>query len=82
MNNQGGWGSMTDRIAATSDGGEQPPVVKHCWVTTSAGRLRGLLLEWRQAAAGWEGRVVHLVSTVDGWIVVAEWLPAGMLEPA
>jgi hypothetical protein len=55
--------------------------VKRCWVTDDHGRNPGLLLEWRQVAAGWQGRVVRPVYDGSGWIVVEEWLPADVLTP-
>jgi hypothetical protein len=50
-------------------------------VNGTDGRVPGLLLEWEQRASGWHGRVVHPVRDADGWLVVEEWLPAGLLEP-
>jgi hypothetical protein len=50
-------------------------------VNSADGRVPGLLLEWEQRVPGWHGRVVHPVRDPDGWIVVEEWLPAGLLEP-
>ncbi len=48
-------------------------------VSTSAGRLPGSSSSGvRRPLLG--GPVVHLVSTVDGWVIVEEWLPAGMLD--
>jgi hypothetical protein len=55
--------------------------VKPCWVSDAHGRNPGLLLEWRQVAAGWQGRVVRPVYDGSGWIVVEEWLPAAALAP-
>jgi hypothetical protein len=57
-------------------------VVKHCWVTDRHGRLPGLLLEWRRTASGWQGRVVRPTLEVGEWIMVEEWLPVELLEPA
>jgi hypothetical protein len=42
--------------------------------------LPGLLLEWLRREHGWHGRVVRPVREDDGH--VAEWLPAGLLDPA
>jgi hypothetical protein len=56
--------------------------VRHCWVTDNHGRQPALLLEWRQVAAGWQGRVVRPVLAGDAWVVVEEWLPAKLLEPS
>jgi hypothetical protein len=50
-------------------------------VTDRQGRNPGLLLEWRQVTAGWQGRVVRPVLDESGWIVVEEWLPAELLAP-
>jgi len=58
----------------------QPPRIRHCWVTERHGRLPGLLLEWRRAASGWQGRVVRPVLEDGSWVVVEEWLPAELLE--
>jgi hypothetical protein len=74
-------GTLADRVAGTG-GRPAPPRAKHCWVTGPTGRLPGLLLAWRQGVEGWEGRVVHLVLEPSGWVVVDEWLPAAVLEPA
>lgn len=42
----------------------------------------GLLVEWRQATDGWEGRVVYAASLRRGeWVLVEEWLPAALLSP-
>jgi hypothetical protein len=81
---------MSDRLArtpnaaptATASGGPEPPQLKHCWVTDRYGHLPGLLLGWRNIAGAWEGRVVHPVLVDDGWQLVEEWLPAGLLDQA
>lgn len=59
----------------------EPPQIKPCWVTDSNGRLPALLMEWRQTEAGWQGRVVRPVIEAGAWLVVEEWLPAGLLDP-
>ena len=42
----------------------------------------GLLVEWRAAASGWEGRVVYAASLRAGrWSLVEEWVPASRLTP-
>jgi hypothetical protein len=85
MNKRGTYGSMADRVARS--GRAQPtaavPVVpiKHCWVTGAEGKVPGLLLEWRRRPDGWHARVVRPVREGDGWVVVEEWLPAGLLDP-
>lgn len=59
-----------------------PSSLKHCWVLSEEhGRLPGLLLEWRRTGGGYQGRVVRPVYE-DGWVLVEEWLSAGLLEPA
>lgn len=84
MSKRGSFGSMADRVNRTR--GEEPtpavPPIKHCWVTDRHGRLPALLLEWRRRADGFQGRVLHAVLDDEGWIVVEEWLPAELLEPA
>ena len=83
MNRRSDYGTMVDRVAVGR--GEErstAPSVRHCWVTDSNGRLPGLLLEWRQVGGEWRGRVVHPVQEDGVWVVVEEWLPAGLLDPA
>lgn len=91
MNKRGSYGPMAERVAAgrpPAPGAPPPapaaaPPVRPCWVTDSRGRLPGLLLEWRQRPDGWHGRVVHPVEDdAHAWVVVEEWLPAGLLDPA
>ena len=73
---------MADRVKPPSDTRSAPPI-KHCWVRDPQGRLPGLLLEWRRTEGGFHGRVVHPVAEADGgWVVVEEWLPAEVLDPA
>ena len=79
-------GSLAERAARGREASAAPvlptsPRARHCWVIGVDGRVPGLLLEWEQRAPGWHGRVVHPVRDADGWIVVEEWLPAGLLEP-
>lgn len=81
MNKRGDYGSMADRVSArrsATDG--TPSGLKHCWVTTRDGRLPGLLLEWRKSDDEWRGRVVHPVQEDHSWVVVEQWLPAGLLD--
>ncbi len=59
---------------------------RHCWVSGSADeagvKRPGLLVEWRVADLGWEGRVVYLARLRgDTWALVEEWLPASLLTP-
>jgi hypothetical protein len=76
--------SLAERIhgdAAPSPVRTPTAPVKPCWVTDRHGRNPGLLLEWRQVAAGWQGRVVRPVLDGSEWVVVEEWLPAQLLAP-
>ena len=77
---------MTDRVHQPQVASPPPPPVpselKHCWVNDVHGRLPALLLEWRRTAAGYQGRVVRPVLDADGWLIIEEWLPAQLLEPA
>jgi hypothetical protein len=65
---------------AAGDGGEG----RHCWVRNppeARGVWPGLLVEWRQHAEGWQGRVVYTVTGPQGATLVESWLPAKLLEP-
>lgn len=79
LGKRGIWGSMTERVAASA--APVPPPMKHCYVTDVHGQLPALLLEWRQTESGWQGRVVRPVLDGNAWVVVEEWLPAGLLDP-
>ncbi len=76
-------GGHPAKVPGRASGAPQPPAlpIKPCWVIDRHGRLPGLLLEWRRAQAGFEGRVVRAVLEADGWVVVEDWLPASLLEP-
>ena len=66
--------------AAAGDGGEG----RHCWVRNppdAPGTWPGLLVEWRQRAGGWQGRVAYTVTGPHGPALVEAWLPAARLEP-
>jgi hypothetical protein len=66
--------------AAAGDGGEG----RHCWVRDppdSQGTWPGLLVEWRQRAGSWQGRVAYTVTGPHGPALVEAWLPAARLEP-
>ena len=59
---------------------------RHCWVAGALDaegvKRPGLLVEWRQAERGWEGRVLYCARLRrDTWVVVEEWLPADLLTP-
>ncbi|TKJ19747.1 hypothetical protein A6V29_09870 [Blastococcus sp. CCUG 61487] len=60
------------------------PAGRHCWVhdpPDRPGTWPGLLVEWRQVAGGWQGRVSYAVSGPHGPALVEAWLPASRLEP-
>ena len=93
----GGWGKrgsgipLSERVRADrpdrGPGADPDPCpARHCWVADAADRQGvkrpGLLVEWRQASDGWEGRVLYVVRLrPDSWQVVEEWLPASLLTP-
>ena len=63
---------------------------RHCWVSGAVDaegvKRPGLLLEWRQVAGRWEGRVTYVArlrpfEANGGWLMVEEWLPAELLTP-
>ena len=89
----GGFGSMAERVARSREEQAAPPPpplppssplppLKHCWVRGIHGRVPGLLLEWRNVAGTWRGRVVHPVLDGDAWVVVEEWVDAALLDRA
>ncbi len=56
---------------------------RHCWVVDPPewpGTWPGLLVEWRQHADGWHGRVAYTVGGPHGPVLVESWLPAARLE--
>ncbi len=67
----------------SATGSECP--ARHCWVVDAdplGVKRPGLLVEWRSAAPGWEGRVVYAATLRPGrWSLVEEWLPASRLTP-
>ena len=78
---------MYERIHGAQPGREAAPArlpdaVRHWWVEDEQGRFPALLLEWRQVASGWQGRVVRPALEDGAWLVVEEWLPAAGLTPA
>ena len=59
---------------------------RHCWVADAVDghgvKRPGLLLEWRRAGPGWEGRVVYAARVrPDSWALVEEWVSAALLTP-
>lgn len=91
----GGWGKqgsgvpLADRVhpgmpPARAEQDECP--ARHCWVAGAAdghgAKRPGLLVEWRQAPTGWEGRVVYAAHLrPESWSLVEEWVPAALLTP-
>jgi hypothetical protein len=56
---------------------------RHCWVLDPPewpGTWPGLLVEWRQRADGWHGRVAYTVGGPHGPVLVEAWLPADRLQ--
>jgi hypothetical protein len=59
---------------------------RHCWVGDPADggaeKRPGLLVEWRRAGGGWEGRVVYVAQLRAGqWALVEEWVAESQLSP-
>ena len=76
---------MSRRVELSSASFDDCPA-RHCWVSGAADdqgvKRPGLLVEWRAAGAGWEGRVLYAARLrAGGWAVVEEWLPASLLSP-
>jgi hypothetical protein len=44
------------------------------------GSRPGLLVEWRQRADGWHGRVAYILPGEHGPVLMEAWLPADRLE--
>jgi len=76
---------MSRRVGLSSGSFDECPA-RHCWVAGAADdqgvKRPGLLVEWRTAATGWEGRVVYVARLrAGGWALVEEWLPQSLLTP-
>lgn len=76
---------MARRVLLGHEGAADCPA-RHCWVSDAvdgAGVKRpGLLVEWRAAGSGWEGRVVYAARLrPDAWVLVEEWVPETLLAP-
>lgn len=76
---------MSRRVQLTAGLHDGCPA-RHCWVSGGVDdvgvKRPGLLVEWRVAAAGWEGRVVYAAELRAGqWALVEEWLSAALLTP-
>lgn len=79
-------GSAAPAADPSAPAGTTPCPARHCWVSDAADghgvKRPGLLVEWRQVAAGWEGRVVYAAELRPAtWTLVEEWLPAALLTP-
>jgi hypothetical protein len=84
--------SLGERAAQSGVGSPTPPespsagrqqAGRHCWVTDPPewpGTWPGLLVEWRQQAGGWQGRVAYTVTGPHGPVLVETWLPADRLQ--
>ncbi|MGA8257828.1 MAG: hypothetical protein WB767_14765 [Nocardioides sp.] len=90
----GGWGKQGSGVplAERVRGDVAPSAAvdvcpsRHCWVGDAVDGLGvkrpGLLVEWRQSAGRWEGRVIYAARLRDAeWVTVEEWLPAALLTP-
>jgi hypothetical protein len=76
---------MSRRVTLGAEVPEDCPA-RHCWVAGSVDgrgvKRPGLLVEWRNGATGWEGRVVYAAQLRAGaWLLVEEWVPADLLTP-
>jgi hypothetical protein len=76
---------MSRRVELSAGSFDDCPA-RHCWVSGAADdegvKRPGLLVEWRAAHGGWEGRVLYVARLRAGdWAVVEEWLPAALLSP-
>lgn len=88
---QGSGVPLAERIrpGAPAAGAPAPVEVcpaRHCWVADAVDaqgvKRPGLLVEWRQVSAGWEGRVAYAAQLRAGsWLLVEEWVPAALLTP-
>jgi hypothetical protein len=77
---------MSERVRPAPSTYDDCPA-RHCWVADALDghgvKRPGLLVEWRQAGEGWEGRVVYVASARPGrWVLVEEWVAAALLTPS
>jgi hypothetical protein len=88
---RGGGIPLRDRVRSGGESGDaalgraEEKGGRHCWVVDSPGhpgRWPGVLVEWRQDAAGWKGLVAYVVPGVAGPGVrlVMRWVAAAHLE--
>ena len=61
---------------------DEPRLPRFCYVDDGRRSRPGVLLEWRQAADEWEGRVAYGVASVAGVRLVEQWVGASHLRPA
>lgn len=75
-----GHGSLQARIhgsTAAREAAAPPSPARHCFVDGQP----SLLVEWRRAPSGWEGRVLSVRWLEgEGWGTVERWLPAALVE--
>ncbi|MEO5654322.1 MAG: hypothetical protein ABIN79_08100 [Marmoricola sp.] len=71
-------GTLADRHPGTTSSATAQSPARHCLVD----REPSLLVEWRQGAVGWEGRVISMIwIDASGWATVERWLPVGDITP-
>ena len=76
--------TLAERTNAMADANIDCPA-RHCWVLDPSDRhgikRPGLLVEWRKADGGWEGRVVYVASLRPGtWSLIEEWIDEKLLS--
>ena len=76
---------MSERVRQAPTTYDDCPA-RHCWVADALDghgvKRPGLLVEWRQVADAWEGRVVYVACPRPGrWVLVEEWVDAALLTP-
>ncbi len=80
---RGGYGTSDHGTLASrgagghAAGADHSSPARHCRVEGQP----GLLVEWRRAGDGWEGRVLSMLwLDAVGWATVERWLPAALIE--
>lgn len=71
-----------EQATRLADHPEDVPAVRHCWYDGPHGRQATLLLEWRNRAGTWCGRIMVAQLEDDGWVMASLWVDGAMLEPA
>ena len=84
---RGGYGSgehgtLAERVAGTAPQQQRPPTpqspARHCFIDGEP----SLLVEWRRAERGWEGRVLTMLWVCAVcWVAMERWLPATEITP-